>query len=40
MAAQNVANTQKVQAVVNEKYATMTQDGYLKCGVRMIRESV
>ena len=30
MAAQNVANTQKVQAVVNEKYATMTQDGYLK----------
>ena len=30
MAAQNVANTQKVQAVVNDKYATMTQEGYLK----------
>lgn len=30
MAAQNVGNTQKVQAVVNEKYATMTQEGYLK----------
>lgn len=30
MAAQNVANTQKVQAVVNEKYSTMTQEGYLK----------
>lgn len=30
MAAQNVANTQKVQAVVNEKYSTMTQDGYLR----------
>lgn len=30
MAAQNVANTQKVQAVVNDKYATMTQDGHLK----------
>ena len=30
MAAQNVANTQKVQSVVNEKYSTMTDDGYLK----------
>lgn len=30
MAAQNVAGTQKVQAVVNEKYSTMTQDGHLK----------
>lgn len=30
MAAQNVANTQKVQAVVNEKYSTMTQEGYLR----------
>lgn len=30
MAAQNVSNTQKVQSVVNEKYSTMTNDGYLK----------
>ena len=30
MAAQNVANTQEVQAVVNDKYANMTPDGYLR----------
>ncbi len=30
MAAQNVANTQKVQSVVNEKYSTMTDEGYLR----------
>lgn len=30
MAAQNVANTQKVQSVVNEKYSTMTNEGYLR----------
>lgn len=29
-AAQNVANTQQVQSVVNDKYSTMTNDGYLK----------
>lgn len=28
--AQNVANTQKVQSVVNEKYSNMTEDGYLR----------